>query len=234
MKKSISVLGYVLFALVVLLPFGTLLTACFGYTFELASITAFAAVTALLSVCLTVLSVKEKEAIDGGVVKVLFALITPLSLVNTVFYLFADSRIWDIACLCVCTVCSVILSVKHGKPLALKITSLVLSALMVLPIAILVFFGLTFGRIGQNTVINSVASPNKAYYAEVIASDQGALGGDTVVNVYENKEINALLFKIAKQPQTVYLGEWGAFETMEIYWEDEHRLVIDSQEYAIE
>ncbi len=230
MKRSISVLGYILFALVVLLPVGTLLTACFGYTFTLASMTAFAVVTAVLSVGLTVLSIIEKEPCEDGVLKVLFAILTLLSLINTVFYMFADGRIWDIACLCVCTVCSVFLAVKHGKPLALKITALVLSAFMVLPI---VFTGFAV-NIGQNTVVQSVASPNGAYYAEVVASSQGALGGDTVVNVYENKGINALVFKIAKKPQTVYIGRWGAFEDRVIDWKDEHCLVIDSVEYAIE
>ncbi len=230
MKKPISVLGYILFALVVLLPVGTLLTACFGYTFTLASITAFAVVAALLSVCLMVLSIIEKEPCEDGVLKVLFAILTPLSLINIVFYMFADSRMGDIACLCVCTVCSVFLTVKHGKPLALKITALVLSVLMVLPV---IFTGFVV-NFSQDTVVQSVASPNGAYYAEVIAVDQGGLGGDTVVDVYENKGINALLFKIAKKPQMVYMGRWGEFENMEIHWKDNNCLIINAAEYVIE
>lgn len=91
-----------------------------------------------------------------------------------------------------------------------------------------------FGNIGVNTVVKSIKSPNGLYYAEVIDSDQGALGGDTLVYVYKNKEINALVFKICEQPQRAYYGEWGEFENMDIYWKNDSCLVINSVEYEIE
>ena len=117
--------------------------------------------------------------------------------------------------------------------MVLKIAALVLSFFMLAPIG---FFSLlvVFFPIGQNTVVQTVESPSGKYYAEVIDSDQGALGGDTVVNVYEEKGINLFLFKIEKEPQRVYLGEWGAFENMEIYWKDDGCIVINSVEHKIE
>lgn len=69
-----------------------------------------------------------------------------------------------------------------------KIVSLVLSALMVLPIGFLSFIVLIFGDIGQNTVVQTVDCPSGEYYAQVINSDQGALGGDTFVDVYKKAE----------------------------------------------
>lgn len=75
----------------------------------------------------------------------------------------------------------------------------------------------------------------KNYYAQVIASNQGALGGDTLVDVYQNSgvNINLLFLKIYKKPQRVYIGEWGEFENMEIHWQSESCLVIDDEEYFI-
>lgn len=234
MKRMLSVLEYILFILIVLLPSGKLLSNCFGYTFELASVTAFAGVTALFSICLVILSIKEKEMCESSIMKVLFSLLTPLSIINAVFYMLENSKIWVIACMFICIGCCLFLTMKYGKPLVLKIITLTVSALMVLPICFFSFFVLTFGNMGVNTVVKSIKSPNGAYYAEVIDSDQGALGGDTLVYVYKNKEINALAFKIFEQPQRAYQGEWGEFENMDIYWKNDSCLVINSVEYEIE
>lgn len=68
----------------------------------------------------------------------------------------------------------------------------------------------------------------------MIDSDKGALGGDTLVDVYEKSGINAILFKIEKNPQRVYFGEWGEFNNMQIYWKDDECLMIDSTEYKIQ
>ena len=236
-EKFFSVLGCVLFALVVFPPLGTMLASCFGYRIELASVSAFVVVTAFLSVCLSAWNIKAREAIAGGMMKVLFALLSPLSLLNAVFCMIecsGISRIWVAASASICIVCCLVLTVKHGKPLALKMIALVLSGLMILPVSFFGFMLLTFGNIGQNTVVKSVESPNGVYYAQVIDSDQGALGGDTLVDVYENKQINALIFKLYKTPQRVYCGDWGEFENMQIHWKDDNCLIINSVEYEIE
>ena len=70
--------------------------------------------------------------------------------------------------------------------------------------------------------------------AQVIDSDQGALGGNTIVDVDEKGSFNLLLFRIEKKPQRVYLGEWGEYEGMQIHWKDDDCLVINSVEYELE
>ena len=183
--KNIS--GYLLFFLLILLPLGTILCSCLGYTFKLGSYLAFAVITALLAVTAAVI------ADAGKVSSVLFALAAPLSLVNAVFYIFEcgrNSRIWIILCMLICIVCGCILTVKHGKPLALKIIALILSAFMILPVSFIGFAMLIFGNMGEVTVVRSIESPGGTYYAEVVDDDQGALGGNTLVDVYQNKEFN--------------------------------------------
>ena len=233
MKKAVSILMCLLFVLTILYPAGVITTDCIGYNFELISVSAFAIALAELSVCVIVLDLLCKNTLENKVMRILLAIITPLSLINAVFYIFECPQIWVIASAFLSAGCCCYLTVKHGKPLSLKIITLVLSALMILPIGVFSFIALIFGNIGQNTVVQTVESPNGEYYAQVIDSDQGALGGDTLVDVYKKSGVNLILFKIEKKPQRVYFGDWGDFENMQIHWKDDNCLVINSVEYEI-
>lgn len=234
MKKVISVLGCILVVLLALLPLGTWISACFGYTFQMTSIFVHSVVASFLSVCLVVFSIKVKEPSECGAIKVLFAFLLPLSFVHGLFCLFESSRIWIAVCGLICIACCAYLTEKHTEPLAVKVTALALSAILALPTAYLGFIALIFGDVRQETVVRSVASPSGAYYAEIIDSDQGALGGDTLVDVYENGGLNALAFRITKKPKRVYQGAWGEYRSMEIYWKNDRCLVINAVEYEIE
>lgn len=234
MKKAISILVCLLFALTILYPAGVIITDCLGYRFELISILGFSITIAILSISLVIFDLVYKNTLESKAIQILLAIITPLSLINAVFYIFECPHIWVIASAFSSVGCCCFLAIKHGKPLSLKIVALVLSALMVLPIGFIGFIALIFGNIGQNTVVQTVESPNGEYYAQVIDSDQGALGGDALVDVYKKSGINAILFKIEKKPQRVYFGEWGEFENMQIHWKDDRCLVINSVEYEIE
>lgn len=233
-KKITLILHYVLFSFIALLPVGKLITGLFDYTFELISIPAFAIVIALLAICTVIFSIILKDPIYDRGFNVLLGFLTPLSLINTVVYIFEYIDVLVIVSCFICALCCFALTMMHGEKLLLKIVAIVLSALMVVPVGFIGFIALTFGRIGQNTVVKSVDSPDGTYYAEVIDSDQGALGGDTLVNVYEHKGINAILFRIEKKPQRVYFGEWGEFMDMEIYWKNNNCLVINSTDYEIQ
>lgn len=233
MKKAVSVLGVLSFVLVIFFPAGVLISGCFGYTFSLGNYPAFAVVTALLWVVETFLCVRAKGP-DGGALPVLFAIATPLALVDLVLYMVKSNSAVASLCLLLCCGCSCFLAAKYGKPLALKVVSLVLSGLMAVPIGFFALFWMTFGQIGQNTVVITVPSPDGAYYAEVIDSDQGALGGDTYVDVYDTRGIDALLFRISKPPRHVYSGDWKAYEEMSIYWKDARCLVVNGTEHIMD
>ncbi len=232
-RKAISILIILLFVLTILYPAGVIATACFGYRFALISISAFSVALAVLSVCIVVLNLVFKEPPESKTIPILMAIMPPLSLINAAFYIFACPQGWVVANVFVSAVCCCFLAVKYGRPLLPMIVALVLSALMIVPLGFISFILSIFGSIGQNTVVQTVESPSGKYYAQVIDSDQGALGGDTLVDVYKKSGINAILFKIEKKPQRVYFGEWGEYETMQIYWKDDRCLVINSVEYII-
>lgn len=232
MKKAITILVYILFALIVFHPLVTILFSLFGYTFELTSYSLFSVITALLAVRIVVLSVKAKESINNKVVTVLLALITPLSLINAFLnIMFCNSSLIEstlvATSMCICCCCCCYLTIRHGKPLAIKIICLLLSALMALPVGFFGLFAIVFADFGRETVVQSVESPDGKYYSEVIYADEGALGGSTIVNVYKSKSIFGLFFKIYKE---VYFGDC---DYMSIYWKDDHHIVVNSREYSI-
>jgi len=232
MKRILFVLKCVLFGFIALHPLGCSLLLHFGYKLTLFSAPAFMIAIAALSVCIVVLDFIYKDTIPNKIMCVLMGMVTPLSLINIFFYILEYGQVSVLVSGMVCFLCCCILTVKHAKPLAHKIVALVLSALLALPIGLFSLL-VVFFPIGQNTVVQTLESPTGRYYAELINSNQGALGGETVVYVYERWEIDLLLFKIEKEPQQVYFGEWYEFENMKIHWKDDRCIVINSVEYGI-
>lgn len=236
MKKATSCLLYVLFALILLYPAGTLIAGCFGYNFKLISVPTFAIATAILSIGTVVSDHIFKNTPQNRATPILLAIITPLSLINVAFYIFTLLQFWVPIILWIPVVCCFYLTVKHRdsqKREAPILIAFILSVLIALPVGFFSFIALIFGNIGQNTIVQTVESPTGEYYAQVIDSDQGALGGDTLVDVYKKSGIDAIIFKIEKKPQRIYWGNWGEFENMKVYWKDDNCLVINSNEYVI-
>lgn len=230
MKKSAIILIWLMFVLTILFPVGNIITACFGYVFKLINMSAYAVVIAVLSVCaaLACRSTPESKA-----TQIILSVITPLSLLNAVFCIYECGRIIVVVCSFISVACCCFLSVKHGKAIKLKTVSLVLSAVTAVPIICFSIMVLLLNGFGRDTIVKTVNSPSGKYYAKVIEIDQGALGGDTCVDVYEMSAINAVIFKIEQKPQRVYSGEWGEFENMQIHWKDDDCLVINSTEYEV-
>jgi hypothetical protein len=101
----------------------------------------------------------------------------------------------------------------------------ILGAVIVVLLGVVLFFALLFENIGQNTVVRVLPSPDGTLEARIIDSDQGAMGGATIVEVEKNGWA---------KPKQIYTGPWGIFETMEIYWKDEDTLVINGKEYRVD
>ena len=113
---------------------------------------------------------------------------------------------------------------------AILITGISLAACALAAFVVLnagnIMFLIMMGNMGSKTVVQTLPSPEGGYEARVINVDQGALGGDTVVEVQKNDW--------KARTEQIYIGEWGEFETMEIYWKDEHSLVINGKEYQVD
>ncbi len=232
MKKTSSAFIGILFFLTAFYPAGLLLCACFGYIFKLTNNLAFSVIIAIISVLTVILSFISKERTDRKIT-VLAYILTPLSLINAVLMIFESSQIWVAVCVIISVFCNCVLTVKSILTKSRKILVSVLSAISTALLIFTAFMMLTFGNIGQNTVVRTVESPDSEHYAEVIAVSQGALGGDTIVNVHNKTELNTGIFIIRKKPQRVYMGEWGESDSMELYWKNDSCVVVNSDEYEI-
>ena len=239
MQKTLYVLICLLFVMTVLFPVGAVVSDFFGYHFVLTSVEGFSAFTAVLSFVTVILGYIFNISPKSRTVSVLSVLITPLSFVNSLFLMisvFDNATPLIFLCIIVLVGCSLILTAKYGRPMVMKIISLILSVLLIFPLLCMSFFVFVLGPFGQDTVVDTIDSPNGKYTAQIIASSQGALGGDTVVNVCHGKKnvFDLLIFRIEEKTRRVYIGNWGEFNNMDIYWEDDHTLFINSVEYIIE
>ena len=233
MRKAITFLLCLLFTMTILFPVGALVSACFGYTFELTSFLAVSVIIAVISVFTVIFSIISKDKIINKGIIILSYILFPLSFINAVIYIFESGELSVTICVFVSAVCCFCVTIRNIDS---KVGKIIVSVLFSMMTAFFIFFAfmmLTFGNIGQNTVVKTVESPDRKYYAQVIDSDQGALGGNTFVEVYEKRDIDVYIFKLKDKPERVYSGFWGEFEDMEIYWKDDDCLIVNSVEYEI-
>jgi len=88
-------------------------------------------------------------------------------------------------------------------------------------------FGMWTGEFGANTIIDSQYSSNKIYRVVTIDSDQGALGGDTYV------DLEKIYFGVIKRDlKTLYAGKWG--EKPKVRWIDNNTVNINDRNMNIQ
>lgn len=233
MKKACSVLLCFQFVLMILFPVSTLVCAGFGYIFKLTSIVVLSVIIAVISVFTVIFSFASKDRIKNKGIMILLYVLPLLSFINAVLYIFESGDLPVAICVFVSAVCCFCVTIRNIDS---KVGKIIVSVLFSMMTAFFIFFAfmmLTFGNIGLNTVVKSIDSPSGNLYVQIVDSDQGALGGGTIVDVYEKREIDVVVFKLKDKPESVYSGFWGEFEDMEIYWKDDDCLIVNSVEYEI-
>ena len=165
---------------------------------------------------------------------VLACLLFPASVIHASTWTVGFARVWLAALLSlVWVVLSLCIMVKNVRSLGAKLGVLVPSVLILLPTMLFMLF-LPF-TLGYRMTVRTVISPEKTYRAEVIEVNEGALGGDTIVEVYNiHKEFDGMVFLFQKEPQEIYRGNWGLFETMKLEWESEQILKINGRAYEVD
>lgn len=229
MKKALPVFPFLLFLCYSILPLFSIIGWIAGYHFVLRSYPVCSIILAATSLTASVfLFVSKLKSSKIGTV--FSALLLPMSAVNGIDSLaHSDAKLTVIFTLIGCG-CAAAVFFKFAGPLALKIISGILSVLLLL----LLMFLSVLRNFSSNTVVRSVSSPQNTYVAEVIDNDQGALGGNTLVDVKDNgKTIDLFVGRFSKPPVRVYTGKWGEFTNMQITWKNESVLVIDGKEYRI-
>ena len=223
---------YIPLGMMLLIPICGLLAMVIGYEWAWEAPWIFEAVFAVLF-CASVFAI-PKHTMPAP----LAGLCLLLSVVNLFIILLIAGRADDLAAIALSLVCAVaaVVLLKRAKPhKRLKIASSVAAGLLfalyvcLLPITV---FG---AMIGYTEVVDTVYSPNGRYRAELLDINEGALGGDTVVLVYDERGLLDLGFcTLQKEPNIAYMGPWGEFKDMDLAWESDTVLLIDGRAYDIE
>lgn len=233
MKKVGHILLWALVGFTVMLPGLPLVFACLGFTFQWHGLPVLISVLAGLAVGTVIYSVVVDFTAEPAAVRMLLCMLPVLSLVNMVYYAFQGCPLWTLGPGLINTGCCCFLAVKFGRSICAKVLPPVLTVLLIYPMIMVSIFCSLAANFTANTVVQTLESPDGKHYAQVIDSDQGALGGDTLVNVCTTARLNVFVFTIAKKPQRVYFGNWGEYENMKIHWQDDRHLVINSKIYEI-
>lgn len=164
----------------------------------------------------------------------LFSLLLLLfSAVNGCIFIF-ESYAWTVLLFCVaCVICYTVVLWKCMKSAWVREISLLLCFLVVVILPIYCVFIFTAIGAREDTVVQTSVSPQGTYVAEVIESDQGALGGDTVVAVRRNKKLFFAVCEVRPSAQEIYRGGFGEAATLCIQWHSDSVLQIQGETYSV-
>lgn len=165
------------------------------------------------------------------------AVLLPVTLLNGLFFVFGATWWISVIFVLVACVCAFVIFLYYAAPRWLKIMSSVLSVfvflILLLTIAMSALFH-AFGDFGSNTVVKALLSPDGAHVARVVDSDQGALGGETFVEVESTAgAVPVFLGEFKPVPVRIYTGDWGEYMDMEIFWKGNDAVIINGKEYRI-
>lgn len=234
MRKVICTALSILFAINIIVSLGFIIPFFAGYYFSLYNYEAFGIILTAIAITVVVLGFMRKETDIGLTSSVISCIILPVSFITWLYFISLSDWKPMVFLMAVCSACAAYFAFRYGKPYSLKITAIVISAIMILPLCFISFVDLTFGDFVETTVAQTIYSPNENYKVQVIDSDQGALGGNTFVEVYDTRAVVDLwVIKVSKEPKRVYSGEWGESQNMQIFWEDNSTISINGELYSV-
>lgn len=112
----------------------------------------------------------------------------------------------------------------------LRIVTLSLAYLLLIPLVPFTLFFAVFGSIGSSGVAERVYAPGSMHYAEVVENDEGALGGHTNVEAHWSPSLDLFLIRYESVPEVVYTGPWGMADTLTVTWTDADTLLVTGEE----
>lgn len=223
---------YILAGALAFFPVLMLGSQALGLRLYLRHSSACAIILAVLCVACVILS-ERREDQPSLPRRICADLLCPLAILCWIVFLIKGMTLTVLICMAICLICAIVLcsGINAGRG---KLAGMIVGILAAIPLCLLSGLDLLFSGLVYNTVVQTLSSPDGQYYAQVIDSDQGALGGDTLVEVHSRPCLDAGLFCIAQTPQCVFAGDWGIWKTMEITWQDYDTLIINGEAYDIE
>ena len=227
MKRN-NRLVLVLFAASLLFPAIHFLTGLSQFSLRIENGLLYAGITTAVYDLAGLLLLFSKDRRIGKAQAALLAVTLLLNQVNIFFFLLYAENMLAKLLLASWFVMTVVLVAFYVKSLGLKVAFYVLSGVMVLPIC----FFILWSNFGEETVLARELSPDRTYCAEVIDDGQVALGGSTILKVYQYDESFSIgSFEFRKNKRTIYYGRWGEYESL--YWIDNDHLSMNDVTYSM-
>ena len=170
---------------------------------------------------------------ENGFGRACACLLLPTALLNALTCAFHGSFLFFLLILLNCICSPLLMPVSPGKKWQ-RILSLAVSFVLALPVVILIPFLFFLNDFGATTVVREVKSPNEAYTAVLTDSDQGALGGNTVIEIM--KQPLNLFFGTFTSDYHVKFDEWAgvmALSEITFEWLDNETLLYGNTEISI-
>lgn len=233
MKNKLNITVTVLAVLNGFYPLFTLILYPFGYKVYIPFAFTYSLWLAVIFMYANYFIKKNEKTENSKATLILAPFLPAITAANLAVLLLNDKSPIIALVMGICLIFSAVITEKILKTTKTKVLSVISSGLICLFALIFSFATFLSSLFGVKTVKSVICSPERTYYAEVVEIDQGALGGETVVNVYRSKNIRAGLIGISKKPQEIYTGDWGEYKTMQIEWKNEKTLTVDGKEYSI-
>ncbi|MCR5809148.1 MAG: DUF5412 domain-containing protein [Clostridiales bacterium] len=228
-----------IFAAAAFFPAVTITASLCGLDAELFNYPICSLITALLTIVFSAPLLRSRSEL-GKAARLLTALLPIASAVNWMLYVSLGTQensppLNFVTCLsaAACFGISAALVIKRFSKPSVKALVLVIPCILCFLLLILSFFGILLGSFGKTEVVRTEPSPNGRYIAEIIDDDQGALGGNTFVNVRRNINVDLGIVKLSGKLKNVWNGGYGEFNDMTLEWKDDETLLINGREYTI-
>ena len=227
MRRS-DFLALLFFFLTCLFPGLCLLSGLFDYTLLVNNPIPYVILTTLCCYGVGAFLLTQKDRTLEKLPAVLLSLCPLLSQINVLFILFYTEDLIAVLLQGSWLLITIPLVDRSARSTGLKISFYVLAGLLAIPILLM----LPWIGFGSRTVLAAQVSPGSIYAAEVIDSNEGALGGATQLLVYRNdKSFSLGPFSFRKDQKEIYSGPWGEFETLS--WIDGEKLSLNGRTFDI-
>lgn len=234
MEKGIKIGGIALFVLYGIYPLGALITRLCGYQLTMFSGTVWNLLLIALTAVYFVIRLKTQDPFDESEEEdgIPIGLLPVVGMANWVSNATKGTGV--IATAVIAFFCTFILGMKFGKIKWAKTTGLLVSGALLMPMAFLSIIGIAFSNGGNDTVVDTVFSPEKTCYVEVVDNNQGEQGGNMLVKAYQKGGFDAGVFTVSKRPVTVYVAQYEkTAPTVAIGWDGEDTVLINEKAYCV-
>lgn len=155
----------------------------------------------------------------------------PLSMLNALFLLLQGPLGGVVAIICLC--CGWMLLQKAPKGFW-RGTCYALSVLLTVGFLLMLPVWFFVQAMRSEETVWKLDSPKKHYTAIVTSVDQGALGGDTIVEVRDNRRSIPILLGRFTASREIYRGGWDTWQDMTLVWESETVLSLNGTSFPVE